>query len=164
MDTDRLIVAAVVGVIVVTSLLSGPVVGVLDVDPADRQSDFAPGEGTATVGNVSVPDHATLAPGEFGAGSYYLEVPAASATVEAVRGRPILSYSIEIDALGYKLGSNHYLSAENQGRIHLTISPASFDPDRFSRERYDGRIAVTLRTTEGSTTLEASNVTVEVVE
>lgn len=161
MDSERGVVWGVVGLIVVTTLVSGPLVGAVDFTTEPDHTGL--GTGTATIDAVTLPDRATLTAGRFGAGEYTLRVPDATLELSAVEGRPILVYKLSIDSLGYTRSTTHFVSDRNVGRFPLSMTEDSFDPEAFDGE-YEGRLEVILRANNESREIASKSIPVEVVE
>lgn len=157
----RRVAAVSVGLILAVTLVSGPLVGAVDLTPASRQ-EFAPGTGSADVTVRSVPDAARLERGEYGSGSYYLRVPDATLRIEDVRRQPILVYKIRIPALGYVRGTTTFLSPGDEGTLELELAPDALPPDEVDRERYRAELVIVLRGADGERVLHEADVTVEV--
>ena len=161
MDTTRTVVALTVGLIVLVTAASGTPLFSL---PEGGFGADSPGQGTATVTVVSVPDRVTVEAGRQGGNVYYLRVPDAEVDVVDLRGNPILDYSVDIQALGFKRSSVHLLGSAGEGRLSVSLSETTLDPGQFEREAYDARIELVVRGSEGGRTIYAGNATVEVVE
>jgi hypothetical protein len=143
-------------------VLSGPLVGAVELtgeggfDPADLD------EGRATVANATLPDQATISRADFGAETLYLEVPAATIDVEDVSGRARVSYKIAIDDLGFSRGTTHFLGQDSVGGYELTMERVSFDPNRITEDRYDATLTIEIFEGETVRTIATRNVTVAV--
>lgn len=150
-----------VALIAGTALVSGPLVGAVDFTH-ERAGTFSPGSGSADLAVLSTPDRARLDRGSFGAGAYYLQVPDAEVRVEAVTGQPILAYKIRIPDLGYTRSTVHFLDAETQGRLTVSIEKDALAPEEIDRDSYSGEIVVLVRTDGGEDVLYRGPVTVAV--
>jgi hypothetical protein len=164
MRTERAAVATAVAVVVITTLASGPLVGAVDLTGDERFDASAIGSGQATVTDVTFPDGATIEAGGFGTDAYYLRVPPANAVVTNVSGRPMLTYGIAIEELGFTRSSVHFVGERQAEAIELTISDEAFEPERITRSHYDATLTAVLRYDGVDRTVGARNVTVEVVE
>lgn len=162
MDGERGVVCGVVGLIVATTLVSGPLVGAVDFTAEPDNSEL--GTGAATIDSVSLPDRATLTAGRFGAGEYTLRVPDATVELSAVEGRPILVYKLSIDSRGYTRSTTHFVSDRNVGRFPLSLSEDRFEPDTVEEDEYQGRLEVILRANNESREIASKAIPVEVVE
>jgi hypothetical protein len=160
MERSRAAVYATAAVILLVTVASGPLVGAVTV-PKGGVSGPAPGTGSATVSVVSMPDRATLEPGQYGTDVYYLKVPDAAVDVSAVTGRPVLTYSLSVPELKSR-SSVFFLRPGEQGRTELSMDRLSFDPGAVDRERYTGELRLVLRGSGGETTLYREPVVVEV--
>lgn len=166
MDAARGIVWTAVGVILLTAIVSGPLVGAVDLTtPRDAGPGISFGAGDELDASVvSLPqDDIRLEAGRYGAGTYYLRVPDAVVDIKRVRGSPRLVYKLRIDRLGYVRATVHFVDREHEGeRLHLALEPDTFAPDRIEGDAYDGTLLVVARTDRNATTLARQNVTVEV--
>jgi hypothetical protein len=160
MNRSRLLSAVSVSVILGVTLLSGPAVGVLDLTQSGVDTAGI-GEGNVTVDAVDAPEAAAL-DRAFGSESYYLEVPDAGVTIASVRGRPILSYQVEIHELGYTRGSTHFLDADDAGRIAVSMERDTFSGSRITESAYNGTLSVVLRYNDTERVVYEGAVTVEV--
>ena len=160
MERSRAAVYATVAVIVLVTVASGPLVGAVTV-PEGGVSGPDPGTGAATVSVVSVPDRATLEPGEYDTDVSYLEVPDAVVDVSAVTGTPVLTYSLSVPELKSR-SSVFFLKPGAEGRMELSMDRLSFDPDTVDREQYTGRLRLVMRGADGEQTLYERPIVVEV--
>jgi hypothetical protein len=155
-------VGGVLSLVVLTAILSGPLVGMVDLTAADDADLASVDLGTATVSNASLPSQARFTRSTFGTESVYLEVPPATVDVESVNQRVHFSYQISIDALGYTRGTTHFIGPRHVGPHNLTIERRAFDPDRLTGERYDAELTITLYESTGETSVAERNITVAV--
>lgn len=162
MDSSVTLSRGVVALVVVVTLVTGPVVGITPSWFHEEETDVRPGQGTATVEVVDVPDRVVLDRSEFGAGWYRLEVPAAIAHVSDVEGQPMLSYQVRIEALGTDQGSTTFLSPATEGAVALEMSQWRYEPSEVTEDAYAGELTVTYRGSDGTRTLVQKDVTVEV--
>jgi hypothetical protein len=158
MDSGRAAVLTVVGlVVVVTAATATPLWTV------PEENDLPPlGEGTASVSVVSTPDRATLDAGRQGGDVYYLDVTQTTVQVSQLQGNPILTYSIDIDRLGYSRSSVTSLAESGEGETRLSIARDAIDGANLDRDQYQGRLRLVLRGDGGEETLFTENITVEV--
>ena len=157
-------VAVTVGVVLATTLVSGPLVGFVDLTADQSFSSAGLGEGRATVTDVTFPDRVVIEKGDYGSGSYYLRVGTASATVRDVVGRPILSYELSIPALGNTKSTIQVLSSSDDGEIELGFDEKPFGKDEITADSYAGTLSVAIRYGGEERTVARENVTIEVVE
>jgi len=162
MDAERATVWSVVGLVVVTTLLSGPLVGAVDLTTEPDRP--ALGSGSVSVASVSLPEQATLSAGRFGADEYTLRVPDATAEITAIDGRPILVYTLSIPVRGYTRSTTHFLAAHHTGTFTLSIADDGFEPSTVTRSEYDGRLQVVARANESERVVANRTITVAVVE
>lgn len=160
--TARNVVAIAVGIVLATTLASGPLVGLVDLTGERSFASGDLGEGRATVGDLSLPDDARFERGDFGSGSYYLRVGSATADVREVIGRPILSYELSVPAHGFTTSTIVVLTPAEEGRVELALDETAFGRSEITEERYDGRLSVDVRSGGTERVLVRKNVTVEV--
>lgn len=156
-------VAATVALVVVVTLASGPLVGLVDLTAAATWSPEDFGEGRAAVGDVTLPDRVVIERGDFGAGTYYLRVPSATVELREVVGRPILSYEVSVESLGYTRSAINVVSSDDVGNYELTLEEIAFGPEQLDGERYAGELTVDVRYGGRLHVLATKNVTIEVV-
>ena len=158
------VVAFTVAVVVATTLVSGPLVGFVDLTADQSFSGAGLGEGRATVTDVTFPDRVVIEKGDFGSGSYYLRVGTATAEVSEVVGRPILSYQLSIPALGNTKSTIQVLSASSEGEIELAIEESPYGKDQITADSYEGTLSVAVRYGGQEHAIASENVTIEVIE
>jgi len=163
MDEAEYVVAGAVAVIVLATLVSGPLVGAVDFT-GESDGSFSPGEGNATVSVLETPARAEIRKSSYGAGTYRLDVPDSVVDLQSVSGTPVLVYKLRIPEIGHTRGTTHFLDSSQSGRTNVTIERGSIDPDEIDESRYDGELVLLLRATGGERTLFRGNVTVEVEE
>lgn len=156
------VVAVTVAIILLTTLLSGPAISAVDLTASGSFDGSDLGDGRVTVGEVTVPESAAIERGEFGSGAYYLRVPSATVDLEEVRGRPILSYQVSVDGLGFTRSSVHVLSPSDEGIYELTIDEATFGESEIENESYTGELSITARYDDTEEDVASRNVTIEV--
>ncbi|MFB6082707.1 MAG: hypothetical protein ABEJ94_00500 [Halorientalis sp.] len=157
MNVGSTVPSVAAAVILIGTLASGPLA--LADRPADRTGEI--GTGAVEVDAVELPATATLQQGQFGERSYYLEVPPATVRFEDIRGRPVLTYKIEIPALGYTRESAFFLGPETDERMRLSLERDELAPSTVRNDSYAGVVRVIDRT-DGTRVLARRNVTVEV--
>lgn len=121
MSHGRVAVWAVVCVVVATSLLAGPALGVVDPTRPPPSLD----DGDATVTDVSVVDGPAVEPGRFGTDVYYLRGPTVRATVDDVADTPRLVVHLSVPAMDVEESASTLLEAGDRGQRRLAI------PDRL---------------------------------
>lgn len=142
-----------VGVVVVTLVVSGPVVGLDFTESADEL-----GEGTATVGSIEAPDRQLrITDGRFGTEAKYLRVPDLVADVEEIEGRPQIVYEVIVPALDVKLRSTEVVSSSGTVRVEM----ADRALDSVSEGPHQGYVVVGVQSFSSDVTL--ANRSVEVV-
>ena len=157
----RGVVASVVGVILLTALLSGPLVP--GVDLTNEPPEISE-QGTATVTTVALPERATIERASFGAKNYHLTLPPATVEVSAIEGSATLSYRLEIPALNYTRTTTHFLSERIGARYELTMQSDTLSLERVTADRYDGTVSVVKRDASGESMLDRRQIAIEVRE
>ena len=155
MDIARAAPLAVVAVIALTALVSGPATP-LDLTPDTNPCD---GDVRAQVGNATVevrslPERATLTQAGYGARVWSLSVPQAVVNVSDVDGRPALSYRIFIPDLGRQVGSRTVVSRCTTGQLSLAVGDSTFDPDAVRPGAYNATVSVVYRGTDAGGQVE----------
>lgn len=151
--TSTLPVLAVV-VVAVGSVAFGPL-GPVELSPATRCSEQVfPGDGNATVTADVVPESGTLSRSAFGAAVWRLEVPSATVKVADVRGRPTVSFRLQLDGLDRAVGTTAVLSRCTTDPVELSLPRTTFDPATITEDRYEGTVTVVYRGTENGTAVE----------
>lgn len=160
MDYGRGVVFGTIGVILVTTLVSGPLVpGVSLTSEPERQSF---GQGNATVAEVTLPATATFERANFGAENYHLTVPPTTVRFETLDGSPTLTYRLTIVALDYTRTTTHFLGPSTGERYRLTMRSDTFSLEAINQSSYDGQLSVVKRDSAGESVAAARNVTIEV--
>lgn len=163
MEIDYASVPAVLAVTIVTVTLvvTGPAVGAVGSQPAERTGTL--GDGDATVHTVTFDDEPRITPGRFGSGARYLRVPALEATVGAVTGRPRLVYVFAVPELGFERVGTALLDDAGRSTVTVEMSDRAFDPDRIENDSYRATVTVRVQSFTTDRILRRQNVTVEVV-
>jgi hypothetical protein len=160
MDPRRGVPLAVVGLVVVVLVVTGPF-GPLSV-PTEYSGEQAPGTGNATVTVTGPPDQPRFEPSRQAEGIYYLRVPDAEIEVRHLRGNPTLVYTIGVDALGYSRSSVHFLGSAGPGRHSISLDPDTFTEDEIDRDAYGATLELVLRTDGSARELYRTETTVVV--
>ncbi|GCF14130.1 hypothetical protein Harman_20650 [Haloarcula mannanilytica] len=146
-------------VIVVTLLVTGPLLG---VDAVETQPTII-GDGTASVSSVDVASsEIRITDGRFGADAAYLRVPDASVTVDAVSGRPRLLYQVDVPALDVSLEDEQVLSAGQTGTYRLAPGDKGLALSLPEQDTYHGSVRIRVQSFETDETIVTENVTVQV--
>jgi len=162
MEETRLAVYGVVGVVLVVTLVSGPLVGAVDLTQEPTGCMEPVGSGSATVEVDTLPDSATISKGQFGAKAYYLNVPDGSVTVTNVTGQPILSYTISIPELSRTAGPTLFLCADQSSQQTLSIQRLTIDENTLDDETYDATLTLVLRGDGEEVLVREQSISVEV--
>jgi hypothetical protein len=155
----------VVAVVLVTSLLSGPLIGAADLTPAPEIDDsFGPGQGSMNVTVHSVPDQARLVESDFGAGAYFLRMDSADVTLSNVRGQPILVYKLRISGLIFVSSRNTFVTEADEGRMSVPFAEDTVQRERMNEsvQEYPAEIVVGVLANDEERVVHRTNVTVEV--
>lgn len=164
MNPLRAIPFVAIVIVLAGTLLSGPLVpGVDFTHVRETESGLdSLGSGNITVGNSTLPDKAVLQRGSYGAGSYRLQVPDATVEVKAYTGRPIISYGIDIDEIGYSRNSIRILVNETESRLTLPLKEDTLDKGQLENDEYDAQLTLLTRAGGNETVVATRNITVEV--
>lgn len=165
MNAGRFAATLTVAVVLLTALLSGPLVGAVDLTkepPVD--TDFNPGQGSANVTVLSVPETGTLKQFEFGAGAYYLRMDAMEVNVTAVEGQPLLVYKLRSSDLTFVSSTNTFLNESSTGPMTVPFREDTIQRERVnaSRDSYTMELVVGVLANDTERVIQRSNVTVEV--
>lgn len=162
METERAAVYGVIGLVLATTLVSGPIVGAVDFTTATDNPAY--GGSNATLHGVSLPESAELGQGRYGAGEYILRVADATITVDEVVGGPVLAYRISIPSMEYSRTTTHFITAANTGPYAVSMADDSLATSMVENHSYQGQLFVFLRSNGTERRLAERNITVEVTE
>jgi hypothetical protein len=162
MDLSRTLVAGTVTVIIGVALLSGPLVGAVDLTQARSDDTGELGQGSAEATVVSLPDDPRLVKGQYGSETYYLQVAPATVDVSNVEGRPMLVYKLRIPELGYVRGTTTFLDGETTGPQQFSIAEDAVPPEQITSDEYDGELVVIVRSGNEGRVIERKPITVTV--
>ncbi|RXK46236.1 hypothetical protein [Halorientalis pallida] len=158
MDLGSSVPYVAAAVILVVTLASGPL-AIAD-RPAEQPTQI--GTGSVTISDVRLPETATLRQGQFGEASYYVQVPPATVVFDGIEGRPILTYKLEIAALGYTRESAFFLGPDTGERMQFSLERDELPPEDVRNDSYAGVLRVVERAGEESRVVAERNVTVRV--
>lgn len=161
MRTDRVAAFGTAATIVLLVLATGPQVGLLSIPEEGLAGGPAPGSGSATVSVIDAPDRAELAAGRYG-DVHYLSVPPTTVRTSNVTGAPLLTASIEVEALGFSRSSVYTLQPEGPATRTVSIERAALEAATVDEATYDGRLRLVVRDDSGSETIYDEPVAVEV--
>jgi len=154
--------AVVFGSMLFVLLVSGPVVGLVDLTPEQRSPDSL-GGGTANVSMVSDPAaDLRLDRGRFGTGVYYLRVPPAVVDITAIDGRPQLTYKVSVPGLDYTDSTSQVLDDTATGRTTVHLSDRAFEPGALGTQSYRVEVIVRVQSFEMDDVVYRRNATVTV--
>lgn len=162
MDEMRAAVYTVAGFILLVTLVSGPLVGLVDLTHEPPGCDAPLGSGSATITVESLPDRATISKGQFGADTYYLDVPDGAVTVSNVSGQPLLAYDLSIRELGLSVGPTLFLCSGQSPSQSLTIQRLTLDEAEIQADSYDATLTLVLRGDGAEVVVREKPITVEV--
>jgi hypothetical protein len=160
MDRSELAVWGAVALICCVPVLSGPVVGLVDLTKAPLEGV---GDGSATIDDVQAPDTARF-DRALSSDSYVLKVPDARIHVAAIEGRPLVSYKISIPAMQYSRATTHFLSTDDTGWVDISLARETFGPANVTQSSYEAELSLILRVNDTKQVLHDDPITVEVTE
>jgi hypothetical protein len=166
MQAGRLAATLVVAVVLVTSLLSGPLVAGMDLSPAPEIGDsFGPGQGSMNVTVHSVPDEARLVEDDFGAGAYSLKMEPADVTLANIRGQPILVYKLRVYDLVFVSSRNTFVNESDEGRMSVPFADDTVQRERVNEsvDEYPAEIVIGVLANDEERVVHRTNVTIEVM-
>lgn len=163
MNEERAIVGGFVAIVVATALLSGPLLGQVDLTGTASSESYGFAEGSATVGDVEFPDTAVLRSGRYGAEIFYLEIEPARADLQRVVGQPALTYSLSIPDMGVKREALHLVTADDQGTVELTMGDMDVDATDVTADAYTGEVSVNVRHSTASYEVANESIRIDVV-
>jgi len=170
METQaRWAVYVVVGTLLVVPVISGPLVGAVDLSVDRPDPGYTPdeslGDGRVNLTVLGMPDRVRLVRGDYGNAAYQLRIPPAVVDIHGVRGHPILTYKIRVDGLDLIRVKPHFLSPSDAGRMELRIEGSEYTPEQVNRSReYTARLKVLKRENGTKTIIRNVTVPVDVVE
>jgi hypothetical protein len=151
-----------VAVVLAVLVLSGPLVGIVDLTPETRGAAEL-GEGTANATVVGDPTaDLAITPGRFGTNVSYLRIPPAVVDVRRVEDRPRLLYSVSVPRLDFERSVSEPLNERVDGRITLRMDDRAFTNARIRNESYRATVVVRVQSFEGTQTVYRRNATVPV--
>lgn len=159
----RWVVRATAACLLAVAVVSGPLVGSVDLTRPQGGDHLVCEGGTATVRLAEDPGGFTLEAEEFGAGTYVFAGEEAVARVEAVDGCPRLVYRLQVPALGYDGRQVQFLDDGQLGEVVLSPPTGRVAPEEINRTTYDGTVTIELQG-DDTRVLYRTNVTIEVVE
>jgi hypothetical protein len=62
-----------------------------------------------------------------------------------LRGNPLLTYTVDIDGLGYSRSSVTGLASLGTGTASLSLSADTLEGERLAEDRYDGQLRLVFR-------------------
>lgn len=158
---------ALVGLVCLTALVSGPLVPGVDLTRSvpvsvDSQSAETLGSGSASISVQELPDRARFTEGELDSGAYYLTTPPIRVGAQSITGRPILVCQLELTDFGYSTSKLAFLNTSTAGSHVFQFDAGPFGADRLDSKSYQGELTVALRASGEKTVIASRNVTVVV--
>ena len=160
MDYNRFLPVFTIVIILLLSLLFGPLVGAVDLSPSKPIS--VPGHGSVDVDVVSVPVEGRLDPAGYSENKYVLSLGAATVEISNLSGNPMVIYKLRVREVGYVASTTHFFGGEPEGQQTLTLEGAVLKRTSLPRETYRGELLVIKRVHERDTVLYRGNVTLRV--
>ena len=160
MDLARVLPPLTACAILLVGLVSGPLVGAVDLSP--EEDEWVPGDGDADVTVLSVPDGGRLDPTRYSTDGYRVVVSPATVRVSNLTGHPMVVYKVRIPELGYVGGSTHVFDAHHAGRQELTLGEPTLRRASLPNDTYRAELLVLEREHERETLLYRQNVTLRV--
>ena len=152
-----------VAVIVTVTLLSGPLVGAIDLtSEEDRGLTDDLGNGSADVEVLSFPESATISEGRYGSEQYYLRVPTATYRLSNVTGQPAVEYSILLRENYYSTSTSTFVTSESEGERTASLERVVFDESELERGAYNATLSLVLRANGDETMIRNTSFVVEV--
>ncbi|MHB9285731.1 hypothetical protein ACKVMT_01665 [Halobacteriales archaeon Cl-PHB] len=145
MDAGRLAVLGVVTVVLVVTVATGPLVGAVDVPKQGLGANADIGSGNATLSVAEAPSEGTLATGQYD-DLRYLTIPDATVEIADVEGAPILTYTVDIEAIGYSRSSVYVITKRSEGTLALELQRDDVERSRLENDSYEARLQILLRT------------------
>lgn len=165
MDAPRRAVVAAVALIAAVTLVSGPLVGAVDLT---REPDDGPGggfgNGSATVSVTDFPDSVAIEQGRYGSQQYFLRVPDATVDIADIEGQPFLKYDLYIEEMALSKTTTVFLDPSYEGQNTLSIDEQAFDPEEIDRRRYNATLTISLRADGDETVIQRERFAMEVRE
>ncbi|RXK47251.1 hypothetical protein [Halorientalis pallida] len=153
-----------VAVVLVVLVLSGPLVGVVDLTPESRGAAEL-GDGTANVTVTGDPGaDLAITSGRFGTNVSYLRIPPAAVDVHHVEERPRLLYLVSVPGLGFERSVTEPLDERVDGRVNIPMSDRAFAHVRVRNDSYRATVVVRVQSFEETRTVYRRNTTVPVRE
>lgn len=148
----------VVGLIVTTLVLTGPVAGVVDVT---TRNPTTVGDGTAdvTVEHLDT-DELGIDRGRFGTGVYYLRIPDATVAVSDAEGNPRVLYRVQVPSLDVDVVTTELLRDGQSGTVRLGPRDRGLGPSFPEGERRRAIVTIRVQSSEQDITVFERNETV----
>jgi len=149
-------------VVLVVLVLSGPLVGVVDLTPESRgAAELGDGTAEATVVGDPAADLA-ITPGRFGTNVSYLRTPPATVDVDRVEGRPRLLYVVRVPRLDFERSVTRPLDGSVDGRVTLRMDDRAFENRAIRNDSYRATVTVRVQSFDETRTIHRHNATVPV--
>lgn len=148
-----------VSLLVVVSLLSGPIGVGLDLTPGD---DVALGDGDASITVLSpADDELAVTAGRFGAEVAYLRIPDLVVRVASVDGSPRVVYRVLVPDLA-TVTETRVLTPSDTGRVRLDARDRAMPYGAVTESTYQGHLEVRVQSFTTDRTVVNRSIAVEV--
>lgn len=165
MRVRRGAVYGAITIITLVTLLSGPLVGAVDLtsEPDTGITDDL-GNGSADVSVLSFPETASISEGRFGSEQLYLRVPDATYRLSNVSGQPSIEYTLLLEENYYSTSTTSFVTAAEEGRRTASLDRVTFQRSELQRDRYNATLSLVLRANGNETVIREERFVVEVEE
>lgn len=170
-SSHRPLVLTVVCIAIVT-IASGPLVGAVDLTPADSTQLEPTGlasvddqEGSLSVSNVSIPTEGyRLEKGVAGSGIYKAQFPPARFNVDAITNTVMVTFAIDIPTLGYTTQGVSAVDADSPRQFTLGTPKGQVEASKLDAQSYPATATLSVRSNGETRTIATQNVTIVVGE
>lgn len=160
MDIHRWVFYSSVSIIIIITIVSGPLVSGFDFSRNDPGSTSAD---RLRIAEPAFPNSATIEPGRFGTDQLIIRLKPLQVYIAAVSGRPSLNYKLRVPALRYVRTAIHPLNERDQGKtIQLGFDPDRIEPERVTQTSYQGEVQIVIRDRNGLRKVASQNITLTV--
>jgi hypothetical protein len=143
MELGRATVGLVVAVVLATVVVSGPLVGAVDLTGTTPGLAPSPGSGDATVEVRSVPTgEYAFERGDFGARVYHVEASPLVVDVGNVEGNPVLRYTVDVRDLSFVATREVELAGKAGRTLRIRPGTGEVGPRTVTGDRYEATVAV----------------------
>ena len=150
--------AAVLVLVAVVLLVSGPVGGVSFASPSPSLDDGDASLAVLSPGEADAP--LMLRPGRFGTDVAYLELPDMVADVRSVTGSPEVVYEVHVPEIGVEKRVRQVITSDFEGRLRYEVDDRGLPRHVLDTDSYEGRVVVRVQSFSTSRTVVNRTVTV----